>query len=279
MAFLLILDREHKILWVKNKNKNNNNQWFLPEVEDPVNKPSNRLNVELLAKQAFIPLKSSFLGKTNLLDASHNEQIIYLFLCPGKEASEVLFDLTKYRDIQWIPINCVQEIKSFPSLTGDSVIQAYDDILLNGFNVKKRNFHIVKNGQGKREIEEYNKTILQNGKRIFVELKDQYSLYHQKFPQAGDYALLNNWKGLPVAVLEITNTIFESFDKIDKIIKKIDGSEEYFSKEREKNYQKIFSSWYKNHNQKFSHSKEVILSQFKITKQFKDFKMDYLRIP
>lgn len=277
MAFLLILDREHKILWVKNKNKNSN-QWFLPEVEDPVNKPSNRLNVELLAKQAFIPLKSSLIGKKNLLDTSHNDQIIYLFLCPGKEASEVLFDLTKYRDIQWIPVNCVQEINSFSSLPGGSVVQAYHDILLNGFNVNKRNFHIVKNGQGKNEIEEYNKTILQNEKRILVELKDQYYLYHQKFPQVGDYAFLNNWKGLPVAVLEITDIIFESFDKIGETFKKIDSSEECFSKEREKKYQKIFSSWCKNHNQKFSRNKEVILSQFKITKQFKDFKMDHLRI-
>ena len=97
MAFLLILDREHKAIWVKNKNKINDNHWFLPEVEDPVNKPSNRLNVELLAKQAFIPLKSSLIGKKNLLDISHNEQIIYLFLCIGKEASEIMFDLTKYK--------------------------------------------------------------------------------------------------------------------------------------------------------------------------------------
>jgi|LDZT01.1.fsa_nt_gi uncharacterized protein YhfF len=279
MAFLLILDREHKTLWVKNKNKNNNSQWFLPEVEDPVNKPSNRLNVELLAKQAFIPLKSNLIGKKNLLDASHNDQIIYLFLCPGKEASEVLFDLTKYRDIQWIPVNCIKENDNFPILPGNSIVKAYHEILLNGFNLKNHNFHIVKNGQGKKEIENYNKTILQQGERVIVELCDQYSLYHQKIPQVGDYAFLNNWKGLPVAVLEITNIALESFDRISETLKKMNNNREYFSKEREKRLQKIFTTWCKNHNQKFSRSKEVILSQFKIIKQFKDSNMDYLRIP
>jgi uncharacterized protein YhfF len=279
MAFLLILDREHKTLWVKNKNKNSSRQWFLPEIEDPVNKPSNRLNVELLAKQAFIPLKSSLIGKKNLLDVFHNDQIIYLFLCPGKEASEVLFDLTKYRDIQWIPVNCIKENNNSSILPVDSIVKAYHDILLNGFNLKNRNFHIVKNGQGRKEIENYNKLILQQGERVIVELSDQYSLYHQKIPQVGDYTFLNNWKGLPVAVLEITDIMLESFDKIGEALKKMDFSGENFSKEREKRLQKTFSTWCKNHNQKFSHTKEVILSQFKIVKQFKDSNMDYLRMP
>jgi uncharacterized protein YhfF len=279
MAFLLILDREHKTLWVKNKNKNNKSQWFLPEVEDPVNKPSNRLNVELLAKQAFIPLKSNLIGKKNLLDAYHNDQIIYLFLCPGKEASEVLFDLTKYRDIQWIPVNCIKENDNFSILPGHSIVKAYHDILLSGFHLKNRNFHIVKNGQGKKEIENYNNKILQQGERVIVELSDQYSFYHQKIPQVGDYAFLNNWKGLPVAVLEITDILLESFDKIGEALEKIYHSRENFSKEREKILQKIFTTWCKNHNQKFSRAKEVIVSRFEIIKQFKDSNMDYLRIP
>jgi len=278
MAFLLILDREHKTLWVKNKNNIDNNHWFLPEVEDPVNKPSNRLNVELLAKQAFIPLKSSLIGKKNLLDMSHNDQVIYLFLCPGKEASEVLFDLTKYRDIQWTPINCIKESDHFSGISGKSVIQTYHDILLNGFTVTKRNFHIVKNSHGKKETDDYNKAILQDKKRVLVELKDQYSLYHQNIPQVGDYAFLNNWKGIPVAVLEVTAVTVESFDKINEVVKQMGSSEDLFSKDREKNYQKFFSTWYKNHNQKFSRSKEVVLSQFKIIRQFKESKMDYLRI-
>jgi uncharacterized protein YhfF len=278
MAFLLILDREHKTLWVKHKKKNQNNQWFLPEVEDPVKKPSNQLNVELLAKQAFIPLKSSLIGKKNLLDVFHNEQIIYLFLCPGKEASEILFDLTKYRDIQWIPVNCIKKSDSFPMISGDSVVQAYHDILLNGFDLRKQNFHIVKNGQRKKEIEDYNDAILQNRKRLLVELKDQYSLYHQNIPQVGDYAFLNNWKGFPVAVLEITGTKVELFDRIEETTREMDTGEGDFSKEIEKRYQNIFNNWYKNHNQKFSRNKEVVLSQFKIIKEFKDFKMDYLKM-
>jgi uncharacterized protein YhfF len=279
MAFLLILDREHKTLWVKNKNRIDNNHWFLPEVEDPVNKPSNRLNVELLAKQAFIPLKSSLIGKKNLLDISHNDQVIYLFLCPGKEASEILFDLTKYRDIQWTPINCIKETDNFSGLSGKSVIQTYHDILLNGFTVTKRNFHIVKNSHGKKEADDYNKAILQGKKRILIELKNQYSLYHQSIPQVGDYAFLNSWKGIPVAVLEITAVNVEPFEKINEVVSQMGSSEDLFSEDREKKYQKFFSSWCKNHNQKFSHSKEVVLSQFKVIRQFKESKMDHLRIP
>jgi len=279
MAFLLILDREHKTLWVKNKNKINNNHWFLPEVEDPVNKPSNRLNVELLAKQAFIPLKSSLIGKKNLLDISHNDQVIYLFLCPGKESSEVLFDLTKYRDIQWIPINCIKETDHFSGLSGKSVIQTYHDILLNGFTVTKRNFHIVKNSHGKKETNDYNKAILQDKKRILVELKDQYSLYHQNIPQVGDYAFLNNWKGIPVAVLEVIAVTVESFDKINEVVRQMGSTDDLFSEDIEKKYQKFFSTWCKNHNQKFSLNKEVVLSQFKIIRQFEESKIENLRIP
>lgn len=279
MAFLLILDREHKVLCVKTKNRSEHSRWLLPEVEDPVKKPSNLLNVELLAKQAFIPLKSSLIGKKNLLDISHNDQVIYLFLCPGKEASEILFDLTKYRDIQWTPINCIKETDNFSGLSGKSVIQTYHDILLNGFTVTKRNFHIVKNSHGKKETDDYNKAILQGKKRILIELKNQYSLYHQSIPQVGDYAFLNSWKGIPVAVLEITAVNIEPFEKINEVVRQMGSSEDLFSEDREKKYQKFFNSWCKNHNQKFSHSKEVVLSQFKIIRQFKESKMDHLRIP
>lgn len=279
MAFLLILDREHKALWVKNKNKINDNHWFLPEVEDPVNKPSNRLNVELLAKQAFIPLKSSLIGKKNLLDISHNEQIIYLFLCIGKEASEIMFDLTKYRDIQWTPINCVKEDYIFSGLSGKSVINAYQDILLDGFIDVKSNFHIVKNGHGKKETDNYNNGILQGKRKLFVELKEQYNLYHQPIPKIGEYALLNNWKGIPIAVLEITRVIIEPFDNLRGVVKQLDDTEEVFSEDREKKYQKTFSTWCQNHNQIFSRKKEVVLSQFKIIQQFEDSKANHLRIP
>ncbi len=279
MAFLLILDREHKALWVKNKNKPDDKHWLLPEVEDPVNKPSNRLNVELLAKQAFIPLKSSLIGKKSLLDIYHNDQQLYLFLCPGKEASEVLFDLTKYRDIQWTPINCIKESDNFSGVSGKSVIECYHDILLNDFTVKKRHFHIVKNGYGKKEIDDCNQAILQEKRRLLVELKDQYALYHQPIPEAGDYALLNNWKGIPVAVLEISGVTVDSFDRIKEAIKKIDTKIDVLSEDGEKKYQKIFSKWCKNHNKKFSSNKQVILSQFKIIQQFKEKKMNHLKIP
>jgi len=251
MAFLLILDREHKALWVKHKNKVNDNQWFLPEVEDPINKPSNRLNVELLAKQAFIPLKSSLIGKKNLIDFSHNDQIVYLFLCLGKEASEVMFDLTKYRDIQWTPINCIKETDIFSGLSGKSLIKAYHDILLEGFIGTKSNFHIVKNGHGKKETDNYNNAILKGKRKSFIELKEQYSLYHQPIPQIGEYALLNNWKGIPIAVLEITRVVVESFDNLNQTVKDLDNNEESFSEDREKKYQKLFSTWCKNHNQNF----------------------------
>jgi len=279
MAFLLILDREHKALWVKNKNKPDDNHWLLPEVEDPVNKPSNRLNVELLAKQAFIPLKSSLIGKKSLLDIHHNDQLLYIFLCPGKEASEVLFDLTKYRDIQWTPINCIKELDHFSGLSGKSVIEAYHDILLNGFTIKKWRFHIVKNGHGKKEIVDYNQAILQGKRKLHVELKDQYTLYHQPMPEVGDYALLNSWKGIPIAVLEITGVTVDSFNQIKEVIKKMSSSKDLFLEDEEKKYQKIFSIWCKNHNQKFSGNKPVVLSQFKIIRQFQEKKMNHLKIP
>jgi uncharacterized protein YhfF len=279
MAFLLILDREHKALWVKNKNRRHDNHWLLPEVEDTTKNPSNLLNVELLAKQAFIPLKSSLIGKKSILDIFHNDQILYLFLCPGKEASEVLFDLTKYRDIQWVPITCIKKLDNYSVLSGKSIIEAYHDILLNDFNLESRRFHIVKNGHRKKEIDDYNQSILQNKKKLLIELKDQYALYHQPIPKAGDYALLNNWKGIPIGVLEITEVTVEPFDKIDIFIKELNGNTDLSSEDLRQKYQKIFGRWCKTHNQKFSGSKLAVLSQFKITHQFKEKKMDYLKIP
>ena len=279
MAFLLILDREHKALWVKTKNKPKDKHWILPEVEDLVNKPSNRLNVELLAKQAFIPLKSSLIGKKSILDIYHNDQVLYLFLCPGKEASEVSFDLTKYRDIQWAPINCIKELDCFSNLSGKSVIEAYQDILLNGFTSKNWRFHIVKNGHGRKEIDDYNQAILQGKRKLIVELKDQYALYHQPMPEPGDYALLNNWKGIPVAVLEIKRVSVDSFEQFGRVIKKMAGNKDIFPEDGEKQYQEIFNLWCKNHNQKFSSNKQVVFSQFNIIQQFKEKKMDHLKIP
>ncbi len=277
MAFLLILDREHKVLCVKTKNRSVHSRWLLPEVEDPVKKPSNLLNVELLAKQAFIPLKASLIGKKNVLDIYHNDQLLYLFLCPGKEASEVLFDLTKYRDIQWIPINCIKELEYYSVLSGKSIIEAYHDILLNGFIIKNRRFHIVKNGYGKKEIDDYNQSILQGNKRLLIELKDQYALYHQPIPGIGDYALLNCWKGTPIAVLEVTNVTVENFEKIASVIKGLNEDTGLSTEDMNKKYQKIFSKWCKNYNQKFSGNKSVILSQFKINHYFKENRMDYLQ--
>ncbi len=279
MAFLLILDREHKALWVKTKNRPNDNHWLLPEVEDPVKKPSNRLNVELLAKQAFIPLKSSLIGKKSLLDIYHNDQLLYLFLCPGKEASEVLFDLTKYRDIQWSPINCIKELDCYSVLSGKSIIEAYYDILLNGFIIKNKRFHIVKNGYGKKEIDNYNQSILQDNKRLLIELKDQYVFYHQPIPEAGDYTLLNSWKGTPIAVLEITEVNVEPFEKISIFIKKLNGITDIPARDLEKQCKDNFIKWCKNYNQKFSGNKSVVLSQFRIIRHFKDKKMDQLKIP
>ena len=90
---------------------------------------------------------------------------------------------------------------------------------------------------------------------------------------------MNNWKGIPVAVLEVTAVTVELFDKMNEVVRQMGSSEDVFSEEREKKYQKFFSTWCKNHNQKFSRSKEVVLSQFKIIRQFKEPKMDYLRIP
>ncbi|MDD3656889.1 MAG: ASCH domain-containing protein [Atribacterota bacterium] len=278
MAFLLILDREHKALWVKTKNRLADNSWFLPEVEDPINKPSNRLNVELLAKQAFIPLKSSLIGKKIILDIFRNEQQLYLFLCPGKESSEVLFDLTKYRNIQWIPINCIGESESFSSLSGKSIIEAYYDILLNEFTERKNHFHIVKNGYGKKDIEEFNRAILNSQQKIIVELKDQYNLYHQLIPEIGDYALLNNWKGIPVAALEITGITLEPFEKISDFIKESDTLKEYSVKNVVEQYKKTFQKWCKKNNKQFSTNKTVVISQFKIIKQLNEKKIDHLDI-
>lgn len=279
MAFLLILDREHKVLWVKTKNRREENRWVLPEVEDAVKKPSNVLNVELLAKQAFIPLKSSLIGKKSLLDIYHNDQTLYLFLCPGKEASEVLFDLTKYRDIQWTPINCIKESENYSLLSGKSIIEAYREILLNGFTLKNRRFHIVKNGHRRKEIEDYNQSILQGKKKLLFELKDQYIVYHQPIPKSGDFALLNNWKGIPIAALEISGVNVEPFNKISTSIHDVKENIDFSDEDWLKKYQKIFRKWCKTNNQKFSNDKLVVLSEFKINRQFKEKKMDFLKIP
>jgi uncharacterized protein YhfF len=278
MAFLLILDREHKALWVKTKNKSRDNRWGLPEVEDPINKPSNRLNVELLAKQAFIPLRSSLIGRKSILDLYHNEQQLYLFLCPGKESSEVQFDLTKYRDIQWLPINCINELEYWSRLSGKSIIEAYYDILLNGFSGQKGNFHIVKNGYGRKDIEDYNQLILQGKKKVLIELKDQYILYHQPIPEVGDYAFLNNWQGIPIAVLEIIGVTVESFEKIGNLIKELDNQQELTAEDWIEKYKKTFLKWCKKHNKKFSINKSVVVSQFKIIQHFNDKKIDNLKI-
>ncbi|MGD9552094.1 MAG: ASCH domain-containing protein [Candidatus Caldatribacteriota bacterium] len=277
MALLLILDREHKALWVKAKNKPRDNRWCLPEVEDPINKPSNRLNVELLAKQAFIPLKSSLIGRKSILDLYHNEQQLYLFLCAGKESLEVQFDLTKYRDIQWIPINCISELEYWSHFSVKSIMEAYYDILLTGFTVPKCHFHIVKNGYERKEIEDYNQSLLQGGMNILIELKDQYTLYHQSVPETGDYAFLNNWQGIPVAVLEITGVTIESFEKIGNLFKELDNQRELTAEDWIEQYRKTFLKWCKKYNKKFSINKSVVVSQFKIIHHFDDKKIDHLK--
>ncbi len=276
MAFLLILDREHKVLWVKTKSRADDKNWVLPEVEDPLNKPSNRLNVELLAKQAFIPLKASLIGKKIVFDIFRNEKQLYLFLCPGKESSEILFDLTKYRDIQWMPISCTGETEYFSTLTGESIIGAYHDTLMPRFINKQNRIHIVKNGYGKKEIDDYNKMILQDGYKLIIELKDQYNIYRQPLPEIGDYALLNNWKGLPAAVLEITGVTLEPFEKIDDYIKATGSQETDGTNETVEQYRKYFLKWSKKHNKQFSNNKPVVISQFKIIKKFNDKNIDYL---
>jgi len=252
MAFLLILDREHKALWVKNKNKPVNTGWTLPEVEDSINKPASRLNVELLAKQAFIPLKASLLGKKYILDGSQKQQLIYLFLCSGKESSEILFDLTKYRNIQWSPINCINESDIFLKISGKSIIETYHDVLLNGHSFKKSSFHIVKNGYTKKEIEEYNKSVFNNNRRFSIELEEQYKFYHQPIPKIGDWTLLNNWKGIPLAILEITEVNHGTFQQIKKVIEKKETEDDVYIEDIEKKHKKIFTAWCKNHNQIFS---------------------------
>ncbi|HNR66023.1 MAG TPA: ASCH domain-containing protein [Atribacterota bacterium] len=276
MAFLLILDREHKVLWVKSKNRISDDGWMLPEVEDPVNKPSNRLNVELLSKQAFIPLKSSLIGKKLIFDIFRNEQQLYLFLCPGKESSEILFDLTKYKNIQWNPINCIEEEECFSTLTGRSIIEAYYDILLPEFDDRKNRFHIVKNGFGKKDIDEHNQMILQGSSEFFVELVEQYNLYRQPLPKIGDHTFLNNWKGLPVAVLEITGVALEPFEKIDGYIKDSENQKRDGINKTVEQYRKYFQKWSKKYNKQFSDSKSVLISQFKIIRKLNEKKMDYL---
>lgn len=276
MAFLLILDREHKALLVKSKNKSSDNSWFLPEVEDPINKPLNQLNVELLAKQAFIPLKSSLIGKKTIFDLFKNEQQLYLFLCPGKESSEVLFDLTKYRNIQWIPINCIGQSECFSTLSGKSIIDSYYDILLGEFTEKKVNFHIIKNGYGEKDTEEYNKEILYGQKNILLELVEQYNLYHQSIPKIGDYALLNSWEGLPVAALEIIEVNIKPFAHINSFLKESTNEKDFSQKDTQEKYRKIFLKWCKKNNKQFSINKSVVISKFKIIRRFKEKKIDHL---
>ncbi len=276
MAFLLILDREHKVLWVKTKSRRADKDWALPEVGDTLNKPSSRLNIELLAKQAFIPLKASLIGKKIIFDIFRNEKPLYLFLCLGKESSEILFDLTKYRDIQWIPISCTEEEKCFSALTGKSIIGAYYDILLPGFYDRKNRFHIVKNAYGKKDIDYFNRMILQDNRKLIIELKDQYNIYRQPLPEIGDYTFLNNWKGLPVAVLEITGVTLEPFEKINEYFKNSDSHEADGADEAVGQYRKYFLKWSKKYNKQFSNNKPVVISQFKIVKKFNEKKIDYL---
>jgi uncharacterized protein YhfF len=276
MAFLLILDREHKVLWVKTKSRRADKNWALPEVEDTLNKPSSRLNVELLAKQAFIPLKASLIGKKIIFDIFRNEKPLYLFLCLGKESSETLFDLTKYRDIQWMPISCTEGTECFSTLTGKSIIGAYLDILFPGFTYKKNRFHIVKNGFGKKDIDDYNKMILQDNHKLIIELKDQYNIYRQPLPEIGDYTFLNNWKGLPLAVLEITGVTLEPFEKISEYFRSSDNQEVYGADGTVEQYRKYFLKWSKKYNRQFSNNKSVVISQFKIVKKFSEKKIDYL---
>ncbi|MDD4363816.1 MAG: ASCH domain-containing protein [Atribacterota bacterium] len=277
MSFLLILDREHKALWVKNKNKPINAGWTLPEIEDSINKPASRLNVELLAKQAFIPLRASLLGKKYFLDTLQKQQLIYLFLCAGKESSEILFDLTKYKNIQWSPINCINESDIFLEISGKSIIETYHDILLNGHSFKKPSFHIVKNGYTKKEIEDYNKSVFNNNRRFTIELEEQYKFYHQPIPKIGDWTLLNNWKGIPLAILEITDVNPCTFQQIKKAIEKKEIKDDVYTEDVEKKYKKIFTAWCKNHNQIFSDDKNVIFSKFEIIHRFEERSMDYLK--
>lgn len=276
MAFLLILDREHKVLWVKTKSGRADKDWGLPEVEDTLNKPSSRLNVELLAKQAFIPLKANLIGKKIIFDIFRNEKPLYLFLCLGKESSEILFDLTKYRDIQWMPISCTEEAECFSTLTGKSIIGAYHDILLPGFDGRKNRFHIVKNGYGKKDIDDYNQMILQDNHKLIIELKDQYNIYRQSLPEIGDYTFLNNWKGLPMAVLEITGVTLKPFEKINEYFKNSDNQEADGADGAVEQYRKYFLKWSKKYNKQFSNNKSVVISQFKIVKKFNEKKIDYL---
>lgn len=278
MAFLLILDREHKALWVKTKNRSDDNNWFLPEVEDPVNKPSNRLNVELLAKQAFIPLKSILIGQKTILDIFHNEQQLYIFLCLGKESTEVLFDLTKFKNIQWMPINFINESESFSSFIGKSILDAYYDLVWTDFQEKINRFHIIKSGYGRKDTEEHNNAILEGRQNILVELKEYYDLYHQPIPENGDHALLNSWKGLPLAALEITGVTLDTFDKITDFLDKLENAPKYPAQNVAEQYKKTFLKWCKKNNKQFSDQKPVIISQFKIVRQFKEKKTDYLNI-
>ncbi len=277
MAFLLILDREHKVLWVKTKNQPaEDNHWVLPEVEDPINKPSNRLNVELLAKQAFIPLKSSLVGKKIIFDIFRNEKLLYLFLCFGKESSEVLFDLTKYSNIQWLPINHIDISENFYTITGKSIVDAYYDIFLTGFDNKNNRLHIVKNGYVKKDVDYYNQLIMQNSPRLLLELEDQYKSCHQALPKIGDYVLLNNWKGFPVAVLEITGVNLEQFEKIRNLAEEGNNRDIDISKEVVDQYKKQFVKWCKKNNKQFSDNKSIIISEFKIIKKFNEKRIDHL---
>ncbi len=276
MAFLLILDREHKVLWVKTKNQSADNSWVLPEVDDIINKPSNRLNVELLAKQAFIPLKSSLVGQKMIFDIFRNEQLLYLFLCFGKESSEVLFDLTKYSNIQWLPVNHIDKSKNFSNVTGKSIVDAYYDIFLNGFDSNNNRLYIAKNGYVKKDVENYNQWTLESSPRLLLELEDQYKMNRQPLPKIGDHVLLNSWKGFPVAILEVIGVTLERFEKIKKSVEKNDDKDIDISKEVFEQFRKHFIKWCKKNNKQFSDSKSVIISEFEIIKIFNDKKADHL---
>ena len=271
MAFLLILDREHKVLWVKMKNHQQPLNWALPELEDPMNQPVNRLNVELLAKQAFIPLKSVLVGKEEIFDIHHNTQIIYIFLCLHKESTEVLFDLTKYQNIQWLPLNSIKLNQHYGQLMGKSILKAYLNQLTTQLILPQSVFHIVKNGKNKSEVEKYNHSILQKGKRLMLDLELQYKLNHQPLPRCGEIALLNNWDGFPVAILEITKVFVLPFKKLNqqKNITCLFDDKSIFPDHWHAYYQKKFKQQCQQKNQQFSVEKKVVLSQFEVKEKIK----------
>jgi uncharacterized protein YhfF len=118
--------------------------------------------------------------------------------------------------------------------------------------------------------------ILQDNHKLIIELKDQYNIYRQPLPEIGDYTFLNNWKGLPLAVLEITGVTLEPFEKISEYFRSSDNQEVYGTDGTVEQYRKYFLKWSKKYNRQFSNNKSVVISQFKIVKKFSEKKIDYL---